>query len=533
MSKINVKSSFLDHVKDASYSFTFFIFIVLSLVITHVLKVNKFYGLLNFSYYVIFFGFFTILFLAYIKRYNEIKFKVTEPIKWSWISISLVVYLFLLLFFEFLNFNDVNIIDKIYTYINNDNLTTFYLLFPAFILLMLLFFKRKNDDYNLTGKDSEPGKLMFLLKVVLSIAIFVFPILSIYTILFATEFEKDFPYTAIILCIILFFIIVAMLMIVFNITKGMLFTSNKLNTGYNKLNFYNLIKYTFLYIPCLITELIDFIKHEYKITTNTSLAVLGSTSLIVIMYFLVPAIRKYLYNFGSTQLLEGPIYLNNYKKLGRFEMLDDKLADKNKSTEFQLLDYKLKLDFKQVDDFNFFKEDSFINKYLLDKTVIDSSNNILEMYNYNYSVTFWVNINPQPPSTGTAYNEFTSIFSFGKKPEILYKASNNHLMVKMAESIDGESIIYKSKTNTDMKLQKWNHFCLNYNKGTLDVFLNNHLIATKHEIVPYVSTDAISCGSAGGIEGGICNIRYYNRVLSKSQIYTEYESFKDKNPPII
>ena len=48
-----------------------------------------------------------------------------------------------------------------------------------------------------------------------------------------------------------------------------------------------------------------------------------------------------------------------------------------------------------------------------------------------------------------------------------------------------------------------------------------------------MSTDAISCGSAGGIEGGICNIRYYNRVLSKSQIYTEYESFKDKNPPII
>ena len=55
---------------------------------------------------------------------------------------------------------------------------------------------------------------------------------------------------------------------------------------------------------------------------------------------------------------------------------------------------------KKIDDFNFFKEDSFINKYLLDKTVIDSSNNILEMYNYTYSVTFWVNINPQPPSTG-------------------------------------------------------------------------------------------------------------------------------------
>ena len=58
-------------------------------------------------------------------------------------------------------------------------------------------------------------------------------------------------------------------------------------------------------------------------------------------------------------------------------------------------------------------------------------------------------------------------------------------------------------------------------------------MATKSEIVPYVSTDSISCGSAGGIEGGICNVRKYDRIWSKSQIYTEYESFKNKNPPII
>ena len=59
------------------------------------------------------------------------------------------------------------------------------------------------------------------------------------------------------------------------------------------------------------------------------------------------------------------------------------------------------------------------------------------------------------------------------------------------------------------------------------------MLATKSEIVPYVSTDSIGCGSAGGIEGGICNIRYYDRILSKSQIYNEYENFKNKNPPII
>ena len=103
----------------------------------------------------------------------------------------------------------------------------------------------------------------------------------------------------------------------------------------------------------------------------------------------------------------------------------------------------------------------------------------------------------------------------------------------MIQGKDGEDIIYKSQDVSEFKLQKWNHFCINYDKGTLDVFLNNKLIASKPGIVPYVTSDVISCGSAGGIEGGICNVRYYNKILSQSQIYSEYESFKNKNPPII
>ena len=103
----------------------------------------------------------------------------------------------------------------------------------------------------------------------------------------------------------------------------------------------------------------------------------------------------------------------------------------------------------------------------------------------------------------------------------------------MVQGKDGEDIIYKSSNSLDFKLQKWNHFCINYNKGTLDIFLNNELIATKSEIIPYVDRDSIVCGSAGGIEGGICNVKYYNKVLSKNQIDTEYENFKDKNPPIV
>ena len=319
--------------------------------------------------------------------------------------------------------------------------------------------------------------------------IFVIPILTIYIILFLTEFEKDFPYTAIILTIILSFIIISLLLFAFKITKNKLFPTNKLNTGHSELSFSNLLKYSFLYIPCLMNEFIDYLKYEYSITTTSSISTLIISSLLIVLYLVVPMIVKKMNNFGSTQLLEGPTYISKYTKLGSFDELS--------------------------------------------RQTLNTDNIIIDMYNYTYCISFWVNINPQPPNTSPAYNEFISLFNYGKKPEILYKASNNYLLIKMLQGKDGEEIIYKSSNSLDFKLQKWNHFCINYNKGTLDIFLNNELLATKSEIVPYVSTDSIGCGSAGGIEGGICNIRYYDRILSKSQIYNEYENFKNKNPPII
>ena len=489
MTKSATKTSFTDHLKDAKYLFILLIFIIISVIILTLLGNTNYTGLLNFMYYVVFLGGIYILFNAYLKRSNEIENGISEKIKWSWISISLVVYIFSLCISQFLNFGKTNVMNKLFNYVENDGLTYFGLMVPIFFLTLMLFFKRKNDDYKLTGTENEPSTITFILKLLMSVMIFVIPILTIYIILFLTEFEKDFPYTTIILTIILSFILISILLFAFKITKNKLFPTNKLNTGHSELSFSNLLKYSFLYIPCLMNEFIDYLKYEYSITTTSSISTLIISSLLIVLYLVVPMIVKKMNNFGSTQLLEGPTYISKYTKLGSFDELS--------------------------------------------RQTLNTDNIIIDMYNYTYCISFWVNINPQPPNTSPAYNEFISLFNYGKKPEILYKASNNYLLIKMLQGKDGEEIIYKSSNSLDFKLQKWNHFCINYNKGTLDIFLNNELLATKSEIVPYVSTDSIGCGSAGGIEGGICNIRYYDRILSKSQIYNEYENFKNKNPPII
>ena len=534
MTNYKKKTSMIDHMTDAKYTYVFIIFVMLSTILIGVCNDNNLFGLANFMYYVLFIGGLSIILLAYFKRYYEDRNGIAEPIRWSMTSISLVLYMLFICFSRIINYKDDTLLNNIYSYIGNDGLTTFTLMLPVFILTIILFFKRRRNELGLTDKGKEPDKLSFILKILSSVFLFCLPIFIIYFILFATDFEKDYPYTAIILSIILTFILISIGMVIFKITKNNLFPTNKINTGHSELTFFNLFKYILLYIPCLITEFVNFLKHEYSITTNSSLWTLGITSTAIFAYIILPRIRKYIYNFGSTQMLEGPIYLNKYTKLGSFESIEYDPSDYEYSNELSIGKYKLKLNYRNDKNTDIINTNIYNDiNYKDNEAIIDGSKNIIHYGSYTYCISFWVNINPQPPNTSPAYNEYVSIFNYGKKPEVLYKASNNFILIKMIQGKDGEEVIYKSTDVSEFKLQKWNHFCINYDKGTLDIFLNNKLIASRPGIVPYVSSDVISCGSAGGIEGGICNIRYYNRILSKSQIYTEYESFKDKNPPVI
>jgi hypothetical protein len=82
-------------------------------------------------------------------------------------------------------------------------------------------------------------------------------------------------------------------------------------------------------------------------------------------------------------------------------------------------------------------------------------------------------------------------------------------------------------------LQKWNNIIINYNGGTLDIFMNGKLIKSKINVVPYINNTALTVGKDDGINGDICNLIYYKSPMSKSDIYRMYHIFKNKNPPVI
>ena len=79
--------------------------------------------------------------------------------------------------------------------------------------------------------------------------------------------------------------------------------------------------------------------------------------------------------------------------------------------------------------------------------------------------------------------------------------------------------IYELK---NVPYQKWNNIIFNYDGGTLDIFINNKLVSSTINITPIMYYNIVTSGATNGINGGIKDIIYYDKVLSKNDIYSIY-----------
>ena len=84
--------------------------------------------------------------------------------------------------------------------------------------------------------------------------------------------------------------------------------------------------------------------------------------------------------------------------------------------------------------------------------------------------------------------------------------------------------------------QKWNNLVFNYYSDHVDLFVNGNLELTyKFDDTnrpKYEPTDMINIGSKDGLNGAVCNVRYYTEPLSKSKIINMYNLLMYKNPPV-
>lgn len=169
-----------------------------------------------------------------------------------------------------------------------------------------------------------------------------------------------------------------------------------------------------------------------------------------------------------------------------------------------------------------------------------------DTYDYNYALSFWIFLNSFPPSTNPTYAKYTSLLNYGGKPNVLYNASENTLLITMKQEKgdlveelsssnpveldeNGNRILYK---NTNMLLQKWDHIVLNYHGGVLDIFLNGELVKSVGNVVQYYTLDSLTVGEKDGFHGGVCSVIYYHKVLTRNDIYFIYNMLKNEENPV-
>lgn len=232
-------------------------------------------------------------------------------------------------------------------------------------------------------------------------------------------------------------------------------------------------------VPTMLISLAEYMKTEFTTVNNPVWILLAIEVALILFRVLLPNIIHYISSHDKSELLGNPIYLNKEHNLGKYE-----------------------------------------NMIVTDK----------KKFSYNYSVSFWFYINPQPPNTSAAYNKYTNILNYGNKPSVQFHSKKNKLRVRCVEKDDSMTTIYETDA---LQYQKWNNMVINYDAGNMDVFINGDLVGSRQNIAPFMTFEKIYSGEKKGIEGGICNVNYFGHVQSLSSITNTYNLLKNNDIPYI
>lgn len=147
--------------------------------------------------------------------------------------------------------------------------------------------------------------------------------------------------------------------------------------------------------------------------------------------------------------------------------------------------------------------------------------------NYNYALSFWVYLNSDGPNYNP--NKYKKLIDYSGKPSVSFNPTKNKILIAFKQ--EGSKI--KKIILKNIKLQKWINLVINYDGGVLDIFKDGELVKSLPGKIPYMESDIVKIGENEGLNGGICNVVYYNTHISKTRIQTNYNILKDNNPPVI
>jgi hypothetical protein len=229
------------------------------------------------------------------------------------------------------------------------------------------------------------------------------------------------------------------------------------------------------------------IKSEYELQEEATMIVLKCEALLIILWFLVPIVLDFILNYDGSLILDKPIYLDKSQSHGDMWQL-----------------------YKAV------KQDG---EYVFEKAK-----------RYEYSLSAWFRINPQPPNMQGAFQENATIISFGGRPRITYNNQTQRLRVTCDLSDKDTVLIYETD---EMPLQVWNNIVVSYDGATMSVFLNGVLVGSRINIAPYIRYDVVQTGQENGLQGGITTVQFRTRTLSPGEVSLAYKTLGTLNTPLL
>jgi hypothetical protein len=346
------------------------------------------------------------------------------------------------------------------------------------ILLLFLFFKKREELFNISNginilnKDNEiPSAYSFILKI---FGFFLILILITGTIYLMVYLFQNIPIAFKVVSYILNIIIT--LGIIALIYKIIVIYILKYKKNTDKAGFFSKLLIFFIdlifYIPCLITDFIEFLKVEYKITTKTEIILFFSVLFLFILKIFLPKIT------------------------------------------FNLITHK-GLNLTNTDDLYYLDEENNFNE--IDQINNKNDENKYNKIDYNFGLSSWFYLEAQPPYTNNSYINNTNIISYGNGIKLECNPKNNEMII--SAKFENE---YKKLYTTKIPYQKWSNVIFNYNGGILDIFIDNKLVSSTKNVVPYMIDNNIMTGKHNGIQGFIKNIIYFKNRLTKNEINLLY-----------
>ena len=319
-------------------------------------------------------------------------------------------------------------------------------------------------------------------------------------------------------------VVLIIVMFLFHLTKSFI-----------GVKFLRLIWLCIIYIPCLFLGLLTKSQGAIGDTTPTIWIILAIEILLIAILYGGPYLLNYI-GASNSQIIAAPIPLRPKHDTG--------------------------LNAQSPKIFIF--HNTGLNRSIDDKAA-NCPPEEKKRYSYSISGWFWLNNNV------TANNKDLEIFNFGGVPTLTYNPNTNEFKVscktinlstgtpnrnpteiynslfnyKNTKNLTATEkgkfdILNELQTDKQLSLQKWNYFVINYDGKSMDVFLNNELVAKSTFIVPDITIASITSGDDGGtpakpqgLSGNICNVAFHKEPLTLEQIRWTYNMLKSQDPPMI